>query len=69
MQFLFVGVLFLYLLQDKMELEVEAYIRRRYEGEISDVEIIEKEDLDLVYVLLCVFNQIFCWTSCMNCCQ
>ncbi|KAK3158029.1 hypothetical protein QOZ80_2AG0131930 [Eleusine coracana subsp. coracana] len=30
-----------------MELEVEAYLRRRYEGEISDVEIIEKEDLDL----------------------
>ncbi|GJM85088.1 hypothetical protein PR202_ga01509 [Eleusine coracana subsp. coracana] len=33
--------------KDKMELEVEAYLRRRYEGEISDVEIIEKEDLDL----------------------
>ncbi|XP_062219147.1 DNA polymerase epsilon catalytic subunit A-like [Phragmites australis] len=33
--------------KDKMELEVEAYIRRRYEGEISDIEIIEKEDLDL----------------------
>jgi len=30
-----------------MELEVEAYIRRRYEGEISDIEIVEKEDLDL----------------------
>ncbi|KAJ1279266.1 hypothetical protein BS78_04G142600 [Paspalum vaginatum] len=33
--------------KDKMELEVEAYIRRRYEGEISDIEIIEKDDLDL----------------------
>ncbi|XP_039789737.1 DNA polymerase epsilon catalytic subunit A-like isoform X3 [Panicum virgatum] len=33
--------------KDKMELEVEAYIRRRYEGEISDIEIVEKEDLDL----------------------
>ncbi|KAL6634447.1 hypothetical protein ACP70R_027118 [Stipagrostis hirtigluma subsp. patula] len=33
--------------KDKMELEVEAYIRRRYEGEISEIEIIEKEDLDL----------------------
>ncbi|TVU12159.1 hypothetical protein EJB05_45789 [Eragrostis curvula] len=33
--------------KDKMELEVDAYLRRRYEGEISDIEIIEKEDLDL----------------------
>ncbi|KAF0934637.1 hypothetical protein E2562_026131 [Oryza meyeriana var. granulata] len=33
--------------KDKMELEVEAYLRRRYEGDISDIEIIEKEDLDL----------------------
>ena len=31
-----------------MELEVEAYLRRRYEGEIADIEIVEKEDLDLV---------------------
>nr|BAD23092.1 putative DNA polymerase epsilon catalytic subunit protein isoform b [Oryza sativa Japonica Group] len=33
--------------KDKMELEVEAYLRRRYEGDIADIEIIEKEDLDL----------------------
>uniref|UniRef100_A0ACD5XVC0 Uncharacterized protein n=1 Tax=Avena sativa TaxID=4498 RepID=A0ACD5XVC0_AVESA len=33
--------------KDKMELEVEAYLRRRYEGEIADIEIVEKEDLDL----------------------
>ena len=31
-----------------MEIEVEAYLKRRYEGQIADVEIIEKEDLDLV---------------------
>jgi DNA polymerase epsilon subunit 1 len=48
-----------------MELEVEAYIRRRYEGEISDIEIIEKEDLDLVCHLLCMLNLIFCLTSIM----
>jgi len=52
-----------------MELEVEAYIRRRYEGEISDIEIIEKEDLDLVCHLLCMLNLIFCLTSIMKCCH
>lgn len=31
-----------------MELEVEAYLRRRYERQIADIEIMEKEDLDLV---------------------
>ncbi|KAL3518505.1 hypothetical protein ACH5RR_021094 [Cinchona calisaya] len=31
----------------KMEIDVEAYLRRRYEGQIADIEIIEKEDLDL----------------------
>lgn len=36
------------ILQDKMELEVEAYLRRRYERQITDVEIVDKEDLDLV---------------------
>jgi DNA polymerase epsilon subunit 1 len=37
-----------------MEVEVEAYLRRRYERQIADVEIMEKEDLDLVsnYALL-----------------
>eukprot|EP01018_Ginkgo_biloba_P017404 Gb_06608 [translate_table: standard] len=33
--------------KEKMELEVDAYLRRRYEGQIADIEIIEKEDLDL----------------------
>ncbi|CAJ1979167.1 unnamed protein product [Sphenostylis stenocarpa] len=33
--------------KDKMEMDVEAYLRRRYEGQIADIEIIEKEDLDL----------------------
>ncbi|XP_072950830.1 DNA polymerase epsilon catalytic subunit A-like [Typha angustifolia] len=33
--------------KDKMELDVEAYLRRRYEGRITNIEIMEKEDLDL----------------------
>ncbi|KAH6814720.1 DNA polymerase epsilon catalytic subunit [Perilla frutescens var. frutescens] len=33
--------------KDKMEMDVEAYLRRRYEGQIADIEIVEKEDLDL----------------------
>lgn len=36
------------ILQDEMEMDVEAYLRRRYEGQISDIEIVEKEDLDMV---------------------
>lgn len=31
-----------------MELEVDGYLRRKYEGQIADIEIVEKEDLDLV---------------------
>lgn len=34
--------------QDKMEMDVEAYLRRRYESQIVDIEIMDKEDLDLV---------------------
>jgi hypothetical protein len=53
-----------------MELEIEAYIRRHYEGEISDIEIIEKEDLDLVFslalhtesnILFDVHNEMMSW--------
>ena len=29
-------------------MEVDAYLRRRYEGKIADIQIVEKEDLDLV---------------------
>lgn len=35
-------------LQDNMETDVEAYLRRRYENDIANIEIVEKEDLDLV---------------------
>ncbi|CAA7036272.1 unnamed protein product [Microthlaspi erraticum] len=33
--------------KENMELEVEAYLRRRYERQVADIEIVEKEDLDL----------------------
>ncbi|XP_042499556.1 DNA polymerase epsilon catalytic subunit A-like isoform X2 [Macadamia integrifolia] len=33
--------------KEKMEIDVDAYLRRRYEGQIADIEIMEKEDLDL----------------------
>ncbi|KAK6936184.1 DNA polymerase epsilon, catalytic subunit A, C-terminal [Dillenia turbinata] len=33
--------------KDKMEMEVEVYLRRRYEGVIADIQIVDKEDLDL----------------------
>ncbi|KAH9660041.1 DNA polymerase epsilon catalytic subunit A [Citrus sinensis] len=33
--------------KEKMEMDVEAYLRRRYESQIADIEILEKEDLDL----------------------
>ncbi|KAI3783594.1 hypothetical protein L1987_42678 [Smallanthus sonchifolius] len=33
--------------KDKMEMDVDAYLRRRYQGQIADIQIVEKEDLDL----------------------
>lgn len=44
-----------------MEMDVEAYLRRRYEGRIADIEIIEKEDLDLVSKLYMSFMLHFVW--------
>ncbi|GLU18367.1 hypothetical protein SLE2022_346730 [Rubroshorea leprosula] len=35
------------LTKDKMEMDVEVYLRRRYERQIAQIEIVEKEDLDL----------------------
>ena len=37
-------------LQENTELEVDSYLRRRYEGQIASIEIVNKEDLDLVSV-------------------
>lgn len=34
--------------QDGLEMEVDALLRRKYEGVIRDIEIVEREDLDLV---------------------
>lgn len=33
--------------KDHSEMDVEAYLRRRYESDIANIEIVEKEDLDL----------------------
>lgn len=46
------------MLQDKIHLEVEAYLRRRYEGQIANTEIVDKEDLDLVSYYCIKF--VFC---------
>lgn len=35
-----------------MEMDVEAYLRRKYESQVADIEIMEKEDLDLVSCFL-----------------
>ncbi|KAI3992351.1 hypothetical protein MKX01_030072 [Papaver californicum] len=40
----------------KMETGVEAYLKRRYEGQIADVEIVEKEDLALVNFIDCIVD-------------
>ena len=34
--------------QDEMEREVEAWLRRKFEGRLQEVEVVHKEDLDLV---------------------
>ena len=33
-------------------MDVDAYLRRRYEGQIVDIEIVDKEDLNLVRLIL-----------------
>jgi hypothetical protein len=38
----------LLLSQEDAEMEVEAYLRRKYEATIKAVEIVHREDLDLV---------------------
>lgn len=43
--------------QNKAEMDVEAYLRRRYETQIAGIEIVEKEDLDLVsYFIACTLK-------------
>eukprot|EP00959_Pyramimonas_sp_CCMP1952_P044199 923885-Pyramimonas_sp.AAC.1 len=39
--YIYVGV------RDNAEAEVEAYLRRKYEGRILDTEVVTKEDLDM----------------------
>ena len=35
--------------QDNMEREVDSYLRRKFESSIRDIEVVHKEDLDLVW--------------------
>lgn len=37
--------------QDHMEREVDSYLRRRYETSIRDIEVVHKENLDLVRLI------------------
>ena len=37
--------------QDNMEREVDSYLRRKYENSIRDIEVVHKEDLDLVRLI------------------
>jgi hypothetical protein len=34
--------------QDDLEMEVDSWLRRRFEGSLKEVEIVRREDLDLV---------------------
>ena len=45
-------------------MDVDAYLRRRYEGKIADIQIVEKEDLDLVshYIMLYKWSGLTCQT-------
>jgi len=36
------------LLQDDLEMEVDSWLRRKFEGVLREVEVVHREDLDLV---------------------
>lgn len=42
-----------------MEMDVEAYLRRRYESQIADIEIVVKEDLNLVSWVILLMSLAF----------
>ena len=44
-------------LQDGLEMEVDALLRRKYENAIRDISVVEREDLDLVRAL----RVLCCW--------
>lgn len=41
-------------------MDVDAYLRRRYEGQIADIEIVDKEDLNLVRFILIFICHVAC---------
>ncbi|KAL0460774.1 UNVERIFIED_CONTAM: DNA polymerase epsilon catalytic subunit A [Sesamum latifolium] len=42
--------------KDNMEMDVEAYLRRRYEGQVADIEIVEKKIL--IFILKMLFSEV-----------
>ncbi len=38
--------------QDDLEMEVESYLRRKFEGAIKEIDVVHREDLDLVRLLI-----------------
>jgi DNA polymerase epsilon subunit 1 len=40
--------------KENTELEVDAYLRRRYEGQIANIQVVSKEDLGLVGCVLLI---------------
>lgn len=47
--------------QRGLELEVDAYLRRRYEGVIAQIQIVQKEDLDLVGTSAPLCTGVLCY--------
>ena len=43
-----------------MDREVDSYLRRKYESSIRDIEVVHKEDLDLVGGKLIGFKSCWC---------
>ncbi|PPR80400.1 hypothetical protein GOBAR_AA40313 [Gossypium barbadense] len=44
--------------KNKAEMDVESYLRRRYETQIAGIEIVEKEDLDLVSYFIAFVGRV-----------
>ncbi|KAK9022157.1 hypothetical protein V6N11_002442 [Hibiscus sabdariffa] len=44
--------------KNKAEMDVEAYLRRLYESQIAEIEVVEKEDLDFSDLVISVFGVV-----------
>ena len=67
--FVYKPYFFIAISKDSLMQEVEAYLMRRFDGQIDSTAIVSKEDLELVCVGLCVrMNVIVCLSlSCARC--